>query len=501
MVAGPAVLRNAPFPRRHIPTARGRLLERRPKPGASDRLALATARPGGCVVRVDVSGHTRSDPHRAYWQARCRRLAGRVFLARVLEFLGPALLAGSLVGACLLLLARLRVVPSEPGGHLAWLSLALAAVVALVRAARRGWPSTADARVRLEEAYGLHNQLSAASEGVVPFPPPPGNTGGPAEDARVVVWNWPRVLILPGASLALFTAALLVPVRAPPPAHHAITEKPPPLEHLEEIVRRLEPAQTVDERALAELRSQVEQLAGREPEAWYSHAGLEAAASLLEQTESGLGELASHLSAAAVALDQMANAGAGDGASNEASAGLRAALHGLEHGRMTGAGDITQRIRAAASRELDAATARELAAALRKHADFLQELAQSGSAYEMRFARAAAGTGAGTHGADAGDGTGTGGVDRGPGSAPLTLAQDASTAEPGSDGALDAFDPERAALGDAAGQSIGRHVIDRDGAASEAGGGSLARPEGGGAATWTQQLTPEERRAVHRMFE
>lgn len=453
------------------------------------------------VSTVSAPGDAHRDPHRSYWQARCRRLAGHVFTGRVFEYLGPALLAGALVTACVVLLARLHVLPPRFESVLAYVPVPLAVLTALGLALRRGWPRASDMRVRLEEAYHLHNRLSAATEGTVTFPAPPGHAGGPTEDAKVVTWRWGQVLPLPAASLALLAIAALVPVQPPARVRPGITQKPPPLERLEEIVRQLEAARTVDERTLEELRSQVEELAGRDPEDWYTHAGLEAAESLLQKTESGMNELAGHMTSAATALDQMAGAGEGAGTSAEDSAGLQAALHGLEHGRMPGAGDVAQSIRGAANRTLDAATARQLADALRENSDFLQQLAQGGESRQMQFTQLGAGSSPGNPSGENGEGPGQGGVDRGPGTAPLTIAQNASTAEPGADGALDAFDPERAALGDAAGQSVGRHELDREAAEAAADGGAVATPGTGGEAAWTQRLTPEERRAVKRTFE
>jgi hypothetical protein len=269
----------------------------------------------------------------------------------------------------------------------------------------------------------------------------------------------------------------------------------------EEIVKQLESARSVDERALEELRSQVEQLAGRDPEDWYSHAGLEAAESLLQKTESGLGELANHMTAAATALDQMAGAGEGAGNAGENAAGLQAALHGVEHGRMPGAGDVTQRLRDASGHQLDSATARQLADSLRKNSDALSRLAEGGATRQIHVTQLGEGSSPGNPGGKDGEGPGQGGVDRGPGTAPLTIAQNPSTAEPGTEGALNGFDPTRAALGDAAGQSFGQHEINRDAAEAGAAGGDVTKPGSGGEAAWTQRLTPEERRAVKRTFE
>lgn len=444
------------------------------------------------VSAVSVSGHAH------YWNFRCRRLAAHLFLGQVLEFLGPAVLAGGFAAACLILLTRLRILPGTFDGGVAWLPVAGAVAGALVAAAWRGWPNSRDVRVRLEEAYQLHNQLSAASEGAIAYPPPPGVAGGPANTVRVVAWRWSQVLPLPAASLALLALALWLPVQPPALARSGISQKPPPLERLEEVVKQLESARSVDERALEELRGQVEQLAGREPETWYTHAGLEAAESLLQKTESGLSELASHMSAAATALDQMAGAGEGSANASETAAGLQAALHGVEHGRMPGAADVTQRLHDATGRQLDPSTARQLADALRKNADALSRLAEGGATRQMQVTELGEGSSPGHPG---GLQPGEGGVDRGPGTAPLTIAQNPSTAEPGTEGALNGFDPARAALGDAAGQSIGQHEINRDAAEAPAAGGAVAQPGSGGETAWTQPLTPEERRAVKRTFE
>ncbi len=441
------------------------------------------------------------DPHRSYWQARCRRLAWHLFFGRVFEYLGPALLGASVVIACAVLLARMHVLSPRFESSMAYLPLPAAGIIAVSLALRRGWPRLTDVRVRLEQAYRLHNRLSAATEGAVVFPAPPGAADGPDEDATVLVWRWGQVLPLPAASLALLALAGLIPVKAPPRPRAEITQKSPPLERLEEIVRQLEPTHSVDERALEALRDQVEQLARRDPEEWYNHAGLEASESLLQQTELGLDELANHMSAAATAMDEMAGAGEHTGSSTEDAAGLEAALHGVEHGRMPGAGDVTQRLRNAATRQLDPAAARKLADALRKNADFLQQLAEGGESRQMQIAQLGAGSTPGNPGGDAGDEPGQGGVSRGPGTAPLTIAQNPSTAEAGAEGALNGFDPERAALGDAAGQSVGQHKIDRETAEKQAAGGGVTTPGSGGETAWTQQLTPAERRAVKRTFE
>ena len=453
---------------------------------------------------MSVSGHARPDTHRAYWETRYRRLAARLFLGRVLEYLGPALLTGALLSACLLLLARLHVLPAWWGPPVGLVPLFASVIVALLRAVQRGWPKAADVRVRLEQACGLHNRLSAASEGTIAYPPPPAPADDATRDVKVVIWRWDQVLPLPAASLALLLAALLIPVQPPTATSPPITQKPPPLERLEEIVQRLEPARAIDERTLEELRNQVEELAQRDPEAWYTHASLEAAESLLQKTESGLNELASHLTTAAQAVDQMVGAGDSANQSAQQAGGLQAAMQGLEHGRMPGAADITQRLREAAGRQLDPQTAQQLADALRQHADFLQQLAQAAEGRPMQFTQLGAGSSPGNPGGTdsaSGEEPGQGGVSHGPGTAPLTIAQNPTTAQPGTEGALEGFDPTRAALGDAAGLSVGQHEIDRETANTAATGGELANTGTGGEAAWTQRLTPAERRAVRRTFE
>ena len=211
------------------------------------------------------------DPAQA-WDARARAALRKVNLGWFLQILAPPLVVSALCGACAVLLLR-RELPAFPwAGALVWAALALALLLLLCwAAARRRFEKKETALVRLEAAMGLNNSLTAARQGLAPWPAPPA---APARDGTR--WHWPRLLVPPLAALALLALSFILPVSAKPDPRSTPPEQPRSWQDLENSLDSLRENNTVEDEYIEKLEKQIDQLRQEDPQDWFSHSSLEA---------------------------------------------------------------------------------------------------------------------------------------------------------------------------------------------------------------------------------
>ncbi|HWA26164.1 MAG TPA: hypothetical protein VG734_10915 [Lacunisphaera sp.] len=413
------------------------------------------------------------------------RLARRINLAIWLEHFAPlAFLFGSAAAIALFALRR-----TEGPVTVAWLGLAAGLAGSGGFAWWRGrlrFHRPGDARVLLESTLRLDARLSAAVDGVAPWP-------ARSEVPPVVRWS---SLAAPGwlaAAVVLLAAGALLPVFGRTGANRRPTEKPPSLAQTEAMLEELAKLEVADPASLEQLDAQARELAERSPEEQYTHSALEAADTLRDQTMTAVQNLARGYDGAAAALTPFESRDANSDADTKgADDRLAAALDGLRSGRLAGNPELSSLLSAA--RQMSPEQLKQLR----------DRLNQAGAG--ARGVAGAAGAGAkiarpGDGAGEEGEGPGNGGADRGRGDAPLTMMNDPTAEQAGKLEALSPADLERATLGDFAGMERGgAPQVDPTKLGGPASAGDTAARALGGEAVWIDRLSPSDRAILREVF-
>jgi len=447
---------------------------------------------------------------RQFWDNTSARLARRVNLAGWLDRFSPAVFAAGSAAAVALYALRRADGPWWWGALALTLAVTVAAVVAW-RRARSGFFTPTDARVLLEYQLGLDAGLSAAADGVAPWPTP-------APHAWVLRWHAPETLAWLAGALALVTASLWLPVPAGADFGGQPVEPPPALAATEALLREAAKLATVDPVAIQNFTQRAQELAQKSPSAQYSHSSLEAADALQAQTAAALQELAHNFDQAAAALAPMAEPGTAlsDTQRGALAENLASALRGLREGGLSANQSLLQQLATTSSAaglgQLSAAQAAQLASQMGAAGQGVHGVLGAAGAGAM-VAGAGTGTGQGSgqgqgngpgqsgrHGLNPGNGFGSGGPGGGGGTGPLTFGEKPSQAGDGTAQGLNGTDLSRAALGDRLETTSGTHEVDPTKAVGPISAGAVAAPAGGGEAVWIDRLTPAERAALKNFF-
>lgn len=436
--------------------------------------------------------------HREYWQAQAKAVRRRVNLAWWLETLSAPLVVLSVAGAAALLWIR-REIPEwgtwAPG---AWLggAVVLLALVCLLRASRK-FERAEDSLVRIEAAMRLRNALSAANEGVAPWPAPVGKT-----DAGLN-WQWPRLIVPLLGALVLLTAGLWIPVAARQATVSSPPEEPQAWKQLAAELDYFTKEEVTDEKYLEETRKKLDELKAQEEQQWFSHSSLEATDSLKKAHRAETERVERELGKADKALGSLQkNAGsAGQAEKNRRMMEeFDQALQGLQNGAMKPNPKLLEQMRQMDLKNLADLTPEQLQQLrenLQKNAECLKGGQGEGGEWDDELL--AEGDGEGED-AEPGDGPGKGGVSRGPGHAPGVLGKEKDPLETGEMAALEAKDLTRAAPGDLLELQDGEHDVDRSGSQLSSGGDTEATGKGGDR-VWRESLDPDEQRVLKRFFE
>lgn len=236
------------------------------------------------------------------WLAIAKATARRFNWAWFLEKLSLPLLIAGLVGAGLVMLARREwtAFPWLPSLGVAGGILTVVVLIAWL-VARRHFTSTEAALVRIESAMALNNSLTAARQGVAPWPQVAEETSDGTS------WNWPSLLVPPLATLLLLSAAFLLPISAKSDPNAAPPEEPANRQSLQASIDELRKDDIIDEEYLDELEEKVEELREKPKEEWFDHSSLEATDSLKEAHEQQLKELERDIRKAERALNALQN--------------------------------------------------------------------------------------------------------------------------------------------------------------------------------------------------
>ena len=236
------------------------------------------------------------------WLAIAQATARRLNWAWFLEKLSLPLLIAGLTGAGLVMLARREwsAFPWVPALAVASGILAIVILIAWL-VARRHFTSQEKALVRIESAMALNNSLTAARQGIAPWPQVVEETSDGTS------WNWPRLLTPPLATLLLLSAAFLLPISAKSDSNAGPPEEPSNRQSLQASIDELRKDEVIDEEYLDELEEKVEELRKQPKEEWFNHSALEATDSLKEAHEQELKELERDLRKTERALNALQN--------------------------------------------------------------------------------------------------------------------------------------------------------------------------------------------------
>jgi hypothetical protein len=440
------------------------------------------------------------------WLAAARRTASRFNCAWFLERLSLPLLLTGLVGAIVILFIR-REVAHFPWSLFVGIALAVVALVMLLAwiLAKRNFTSRDNALVRLEDAMGLNNSLTAARQGISPWPElSPDTSDG-------TTWNWPRLLLPPLATLLLLSAAFLLPISAksdtPPP------EEPAARQALQASLDELAEEETIDEDYLKEMQKKVDEMREQPAQDWFDHSALEATDSLKKSHEQQLQELEQNLKKAERSLNALQNHSGSlnpenrerlrnefDEATEKMSQGamkpnqeLLEQLGGIDPSQLKNLSgkqldQLRQNMRQQAQNMKNANGQGQGKPGQGQGDEWLDELMQEG------------GQGQGGQGKD-GEGPGSGGINRGPGTAPGVLGDKGNELKVGDREGLESRDLSNTLPGDLLQLQDGEHQIDD----SEVGirqGGEVDNLGQGGELIWkvAPDLAPAEKKALRKFF-
>ena len=145
--------------------------------------------------------------HSTFWRTAARRMRRKINAAIWLDRAATPMVVSAAISAAAVLLAR----HYWPQATTPWLWLIatgptlLAAIVAYI-IYRREFISSMQSLIRLEHHHQLNSALSAAHEGIAPWP------AAPNERKDGLKWAWPRVLAPTALTIILVIAALFFPM-------------------------------------------------------------------------------------------------------------------------------------------------------------------------------------------------------------------------------------------------------------------------------------------------
>lgn len=442
--------------------------------------------------------------NRDFWLGRADDVRRRVNLAWWIETVSAPMLVFSLLGAAVLLWMRRESGAFDAAMAAGWVALALAAIgLICLGVAKRRFEAREASLVRIEAHMRLRNALSAAREGVAPWPAPVSRV-----DAGLQ-WRWPRLLVPVIGSLALLGAGLWIPVSAKPAGAGNDPNEPQSWKQLASELDMLAKEEVVDETYLEETRKRLEELKSQEEDQWFSHSSLEATDTLKKSHQAETERVEKEVGKAEKALDALEkNAGGMNQAQKDRlMEDFDQALKGLQNGAMKPNPQLLEQMKGMDLKnlaDLPPEQLEQLKQNLNKHGKCMGQCQGGGEGNEWDEDLMSDGDGSGEgegEGRENGkDGPGSGGVQRGPGHDPNVLGKQKDAVETGKMEGLAATDLSNAAPGDLLELQDGEHEVEKSASTLRTGGDTSATGKGGDR-VWRESLDPDEQRALKRFFE
>lgn len=436
------------------------------------------------------------------WQRRAAALATRLNLAWWMERFNQLLLTGLPVLAVAILAIRTwREAWISSAGILATLAglLAIGAFTAWLLARER-FVTGGDGLVRLDERLGLHNRLVSASRKVGPWP-----VDDPAFDLSTGLhWRTGRVLLPGVVSLLLVLAASLTPLPEREVVPRNVVE-PGAWDRMQEWLETLDAADFVDEKAIGEFESHLEELKERPEEEWFSHSSLEATDALEEALGQEIRDLANEMNTLDRSLSTLESydSESGSEARQEAAREMEAALDSLGQGGLPLNEDLQKELGEIDPSSLGKATvgglSQEALEALQSQLGKSLEALGSLEGLPGLEEGMAMGADLPGFGEGEGEGPGKGGISRGRGDAPLFFGEEADQLGTSNIEGVRNEDLSRATLGETIGLGETERKLDQTAAGPVAGGAAASLGQGGEAVS-RQPLLPDEQAVLKRFF-
>jgi hypothetical protein len=367
--------------------------------------------------------------------------------------------------------------------------------------ARHHFCSWRQALVRLEVVLGLHNQLSSAQDGILPWPVPPVKI----DDGYNA--NWKRILTpLAAGSIFLWTAHLVPASRMKLGANNDLISEPPAFAQVQSWINALKADDLIEPDKLQEMQTALDKLHERPAQDWYTQNNLEAADSLKQLTEQSMNSLAQDLDQADQAVQAMQEkvANSSDASSLQPLQDqLRLAEENLASGNLPLKRELVEQLKSGDSAMDKTLSASQLAALherLKKGELAAQTAPKSkgvlSEEMQQAVANAALGYGMGRRELAPGGGGLGGGTE----SAPLELQERDQDSPEGNLTQVSSDDMSRASLGETIKISASEPRVDPGSyhGTQKAGVGQV---EGsGGQAVWRSTYDPEEADTLTRFF-
>jgi len=436
-----------------------------------------------------------------FWTRRAASLARRVNLGWWLDRFNALVVVSLVVFALVILAARtyaaslltLPVVAGSLGG----IVLVLALVAWIL--SRRRYIGLEEGLVRLDDRLQLHNRLTTAYARVGPWP-------ASVEDRSAAAFRWlyGRALLPALLALALVAAAWYVPVKEALAGDLAAPVEPGAWEQMEDWLATLEEENLIEESAIEELESRIEELRDQPEEEWFSHSSLEATDTLADNLGRQLRDMAREMAA----LDR--NISALKGFSKQMSEEARAeklrefqeALEALDGNGLAANEALMKQLQELDPSSLGEETLSGLSAEQLKS---LQEQLQKGSGAlgSLEGLPAMGDDPSMQPGMGMGMGMGMvpgrGGVDRGRGDAPLFFGDTEDDLGTNNIEKVKNEDFSRAAIGEVLGLGETERELDESATGPRTGGGVSSTGQGGDAVS-RETLRPDEQAVLKRYF-
>ena len=452
------------------------------------------------MIQSQPMPHPNSPAAAQLWRRRAAVLALRLNFHHWLSRVVPKLFI------LLVLVALFDLARREAGLPARWSTALLLSGLGVVAGwawleARRHFCHWRQALVRLETVLGLHNQLSAAQDGILPWP-----TGrGKIDDGYSA--NWKPILLPLLAGILFLWSGHLVPVSKL--KFGTVAEplsEPPELAQVQSWIQALKADALIQPDKLQEMQSALDKLRERPAQDWYTQGNLEAANSLKELTEQSMNSLSRDLDKADQAVQGMQEKAA---SSNEPGGlqpmqdELRSAEENLASGNLPLNQEIVDQLKAGEAGTDKALSAGQLAALherLKKGELAAQTAPKSDGPLSEEMRQAMAGAARGQGGKRRELAVGTGGLGGGTESAPLELQDREKTTPEGALTPVHNDDMSRASLGQTIKVSASGHVVDPTDYHGAQKAGSAQVEGNGGEAVWRSTYDPQEADTLSRFF-
>ncbi len=367
--------------------------------------------------------------------------------------------------------------------------------------ARAHFCSWRQALVRLETVLGLHNQLSAAQDGILPWPAPRTEI----DDGYNA--NWKQILTpLLAGSLFLWSAHLVPVSKMKLGATTEPISEPPEFAQVQSWINALKADDLIEPDKLQEMQTSLDKLQERPARDWYTQSNLEAADSLKQLTEQSMNALAQDLDQADQAVEGMQEkVENSNGASSlqPLQEQLRLAEENLASGNLPLKRELIDQLKngeSAMDKQLSASQLAALHERLKKGELAAQTAPKSKGVLseEMQQAMAEAASGYGTGRRKLVPGGG--GLGGGKESAPLELQEREKSSPQGTLTQVSSDDMSRVALGETIKISASKPMVD-PGTYRGTQNAGVAQVQGsGGEAVWRSTYDPTEADTLTRFF-